>query len=88
MLKETEGRGAYCSLVMAVIVVKDVVTFLGFAINIELLQAVRASRFLCTWVHNHLVPHLNVNFLLAGAAPGSDAATNQLASASQSSYQD
>lgn len=42
MLKETEGRGAYCSLVMAVIVVKDVVTFLGFAINIELLQAVSA----------------------------------------------
>ena len=40
MLKETEGRGPYCSLVMAVVVVKDVVTFLGFAINIELLQAV------------------------------------------------
>ncbi|KAK9840435.1 hypothetical protein WJX74_009901 [Apatococcus lobatus] len=43
VLKETEGRGAYCSLVMAVIVVKDVVTFLCFAINIELLQALMSD---------------------------------------------
>ena len=45
VLKETEGRGPYCSLVMAVVVVKDVVTFLCFAINIELLQAVISLAF-------------------------------------------
>eukprot|EP00891_Asterochloris_glomerata_P006082 jgi/Astpho2/6082/fgenesh1_pg.00084_%23_67_t len=35
VLKETEGRGPFCSLVMAVVVVKDVVTFICFAINLE-----------------------------------------------------
>ena len=33
VLKETEGRGPVCSLVMAVVVVKDVVNFICFAIN-------------------------------------------------------
>ena len=36
VLKETDGRGPFCSLVMAVVVVKDVVTFVCFAINMEI----------------------------------------------------
>lgn len=42
MLRETDGKGPYCSLVMAVVVVKDVVVFLCFAINIEFVRVVRA----------------------------------------------
>ena len=40
MLKETDGRGPFCSLVMAVVVVKDVVTFVCFAINMEIANVV------------------------------------------------
>lgn len=40
VLKETEGKGPYCSLVMAVVVVKDVLLFAAFAVNIELFRAV------------------------------------------------
>ena len=36
MLKETEGRGPYCSLVMAVVVTKDVLVFICFSLNVEL----------------------------------------------------
>lgn len=39
MLKELEGKGTYCSLVAAVVVVKDVVLFAAFAINVELARA-------------------------------------------------
>ena len=40
VLKETEGRGPFASLVMAVVIVKDVVVFVCFAINIEMADAV------------------------------------------------
>ncbi len=40
MLKEIDGKGPYCSLVMAVVVVKDVLLFAAFAVNIELFRAV------------------------------------------------
>lgn len=40
VLKETEGKGPYCSLVMAVVVLKDVLVFACFALNIELAKAV------------------------------------------------
>ena len=36
VLKETEGRGPYCSLVMAVVVTKDVLVFICFSLNVEL----------------------------------------------------
>lgn len=39
VLKELEGKGTYCSLVAAVVVVKDVVLFAAFAINVELARA-------------------------------------------------
>ncbi|KAL4419768.1 hypothetical protein ABPG75_006866 [Micractinium tetrahymenae] len=39
VVKETDGKGPYCSLVMAVVVVKDVLLFAGFAVNIELARA-------------------------------------------------
>lgn len=47
VLKETEGKGPYCSLVMAVVVLKDVLVFVCFALNIELAKAVRASWAFC-----------------------------------------
>ncbi|EIE22773.1 hypothetical protein COCSUDRAFT_42394 [Coccomyxa subellipsoidea C-169] len=40
VLKETGGRGPYSSLVMAVIIVKDVVVFICFAVNIEVSDVV------------------------------------------------
>ncbi|KAL4856974.1 hypothetical protein ACK3TF_002671 [Chlorella vulgaris] len=43
VLKETEGKGPYCSLVMAVVVVKDVLLFAAFAVNVELFKAVGKS---------------------------------------------
>lgn len=39
MLREVGGKGPYCSLVMAVVVVKDVLVFVAFAINLELAMA-------------------------------------------------
>jgi hypothetical protein len=43
VLKETEGRGPYCSLVMAVVVTKDVLVFICFSLNIELSALVRCD---------------------------------------------
>ncbi|KAK9830422.1 hypothetical protein WJX72_011685 [[Myrmecia] bisecta] len=40
VLKETDGKGPFCSLVMAVVVVKDVLVFLCFALNIEFANTV------------------------------------------------
>lgn len=43
VLKEMDGKGAFCSLAMAVVVVKDVLLFAAFAINVELARAVGGS---------------------------------------------
>lgn len=40
VLRETEGQGPYCSLVMAVVVVKDVLVFVMFATNLEVASSV------------------------------------------------
>lgn len=40
VLRETEGQGPYCSLVMAVVVVKDVLVFVAFAANLEVASSV------------------------------------------------
>jgi hypothetical protein len=40
VLKEVDGKGPFSSLVMAVVVVKDVVVIMAFALNMELIQAV------------------------------------------------
>lgn len=44
VLKETEGRGPYCSLVMAVVVTKDVLVFICFSLNVEISALVRLAR--------------------------------------------
>jgi len=44
VLKETEGKGPYCSLVMAVVVVKDVLLFATFAVNVELARTIVVSK--------------------------------------------
>ncbi len=41
VLKEVDGKGPFCGLVMAVVVVKDVVVIMAFALNLELIHAVR-----------------------------------------------
>ena len=43
VLRETEAAGPYCSLVMAVVVVKDVLVFVAFAANLEVVSAVRSA---------------------------------------------
>lgn len=43
VLKETGGRGPYSSLVMAIVIVKDVVVFVCFAVNIEVSDVVRST---------------------------------------------
>lgn len=53
VLRETEGKGAFCSLVMAVVVLKDVMVFLAFAINLEAVSAVMprgsSAGLMCFW---------------------------------------
>lgn len=49
VLKEVDGRGPFCSLVMAVVVVKDVVVIVAFALNMELIRAVSGSQSACVW---------------------------------------
>jgi hypothetical protein len=39
VLQETGGRGAFCSLVLTVVVVKDVFTIVVFALNIEIARS-------------------------------------------------
>lgn len=43
VLQETGGKGAFCSLVLAVVIVKDVVTIVAFSLNIELSRSMLAS---------------------------------------------
>ena len=44
VLKELEGKGTYCSLVAAGVVVKDVLLFAAFAVNVELARALVGGR--------------------------------------------
>jgi len=44
VLKETAGKGTFCSLVMAVVVVKDILVFCCFAVNLEMSTVVSTSR--------------------------------------------
>ena len=41
MLRETDAKGPFCSLIMSVVVVKDVLLFMCFAINVEFARVVR-----------------------------------------------
>ena len=43
VLRELDARGPFCSLVMSVTVVKDVLVLLLFSVNVELVQAVESS---------------------------------------------
>jgi hypothetical protein len=45
VLKELEGRGPFCTLVMAVVVVKDVLVIVAYSLNMKAIEAVR--RVLC-----------------------------------------
>ena len=42
VVKETGGKGPYCSLVLAVVVMKDVLVFICFALILEFVRVVRA----------------------------------------------
>lgn len=41
VVKETGGKGPYCSLILAVVVMKDVLVFICFALNLEFARMVR-----------------------------------------------
>ena len=43
VLAETEGKGSFCSMVMAVVVAKDILVFCCFAINLEAATTVRTA---------------------------------------------
>ena len=40
VVKETGGKGPYCSLILAVVVMKDVLVFVCFAVNVEFTRMV------------------------------------------------
>ncbi len=50
VLREMDGKGSFCSLVMAVVVVKDVVVIVAYALNMEAIRAVRHTH---THTHTH-----------------------------------
>lgn len=43
VMRESDARGPFCSTVMAVVVVKDVLLFVCLAINLEFANMVRGS---------------------------------------------
>ena len=43
VLQETGGKGTFCSLVLAVVIVKDVLAIVAFSLNIEISRALFAS---------------------------------------------
>lgn len=43
VVKETGGKGPYCSLILAVVVMKDVLVFICFALNLEFARMVSAA---------------------------------------------
>lgn len=44
VMKEVQGSGPYCSLVMAVVVLKDVVVFLAFSLAVKAAEQVRTKQ--------------------------------------------
>ena len=46
VMRESDARGPFCSTVMAVVVVKDVLLFVCLAMNLEFANMVRGS---CAW---------------------------------------
>ncbi|KAK9793176.1 hypothetical protein WJX73_005312 [Symbiochloris irregularis] len=60
VLRETDGKGPYCSLVMAVVVMKDVLVFICFAINIEYVRVVMNSESGAMRAYDFLLPFLGL----------------------------
>ena len=54
VLKETDGRGPFASLTMAVVIVKDVIVFTCFAVNIEMADMVRRLTVRCMRLWNEV----------------------------------
>lgn len=69
VLKETGGRGPYSSLVMAVVIVKDVVVFICFAVNIEVSDVVR---------HHASILHQKSHLLLSGSGVPTGCSTSDI----------
>ena len=65
VLRETDAKGPFCSLIMSVVVVKDVLLFMCFAINVEFARVVRLGCVLCGLVTavGLLVSQLRVHLL-------------------------
>lgn len=60
VIQETGGKGAFCSLVMAVVVAKDVLVIVAYAINIEMARPV-FSADVADW-HKMVEPLVSVLF--------------------------
>ena len=56
VLKEVDGKGPFCSLVMAVVVVKDVVVITAYALNMELIHAVSGGAMHVPGLHALTAP--------------------------------
>ena len=78
VLQETGGKGAFCSLVMAVVVAKDVLVIVAFAINIEMARPF-FSRSVVDW-HKMVEPLWSVLFSFMLGVGGSVFVTTVLQS--------
>ena len=88
VLQETGGKGAFCSLTLAVVIVKDVVTIVAFSLNIEISRALFASGASAHLTLGTLVdPFVSVVVAMALGAAGSwvvSAASRRLSGALRS----
>ncbi|KAF5838418.1 Cation/H+ exchanger [Dunaliella salina] len=70
VLKEVDGKGPFCGLVMAVVVVKDVLVIMAFALNLELIHAVILPQGSEMRLLNFLLPLISVTLSMALGAFG------------------
>ena len=76
VLKETEGRGPFASLIMAVVIVKDVVVFVCFAVNIEMADLVSLS--VTPFVNHRGLPHWSPQSCRLTTVPNQEELHNEM----------
>eukprot|EP00775_Hariotina_reticulata_P010510 gene10510-10669_t len=70
VLKEMEAKGPFVALVMGVVVLKDVVVIVLFAINLQLVPMIISSSSASLGVHQLLLPLLSVAVALSAGLMG------------------
>jgi hypothetical protein len=72
VLQEAGGKGAFCALVLAVVIVKDVVTIVAFSLNIEIARSLFAKGAAAhLTIATLLEPFVSVVIAMALGAAGS-----------------